>query len=128
MPKYLLTRNYNVRAHEKLYFEALNDDAAKAVAMSIRGNLTPEREYSEKDDDDSDELRDLTRVTYRGMIHHDDEEIIEGEPLPECLPLSWTSADFVKRLAELDRNEKRDAIETLDALIVNARKLCGMDA
>jgi hypothetical protein len=36
---YLLTRSFNVRAHEKLHFEARDDDAAKQVAMSIRGRL-----------------------------------------------------------------------------------------
>ena len=131
MPKYLLTRNYNVRAHEKLYFEALNDDAAKQVAMSIRGTigLKSDREYSEKDADDLDELRDLTRLQTSAYTN-DEEDIIEGEPLPECLPLSWTAADLVKRLAEIGAAPipAADAQKLLSEFAKEAINLCGMEA
>jgi hypothetical protein len=116
MPDYRATRLRNTREADAYHFSAKDDEEAREVVRGGDADIV--------EPDVRDEVLALDRRKDGG-----DWEVIDDEiELPGERPYGQPSRNFVDRVARLGEEGAYDnAIETLDEIIAEARRLCGID-
>ena len=120
MPEYRATRFINTREADTYDFSAANDQEALETLLS-RGNLAWSGDADLIDCDVPDAILALDRRKNDGSY----ETVAEEIQLPGQKPYGQPSRDFVWKTAKLgEEGAYSNAIETLQALIEEARALC----
>ena len=130
MPKYRATRFINRREAEHCRFDAVSDDQAKEILTTL--NEASEIEWESCEDSDCDPAAyDETLMLEKWSGDWSDATagwaaVAEEILLPSQMPYSGHAIVFVNKVAALRKEGAyHDAIETLEALIREANKLCG---
>ena len=123
MPSYRATRLRNTREADAYHFSAKSDEEAREV-LRIGDNLTWSGGADIVEPDVTDEVLALDRRKDDG-----DWEVVDDEiELPSERPYGRASRNFVDYVARLGEEGAYDnAIETLEEVIAEARRLCGID-
>jgi len=126
MPLYRITRILNERSATTYDFEAADDDEALRL-LHDETCLDPRLQSSGDadiiDPDALDETRSLDRLEDGAFLLLVDEHCLKSQ-----MPYSAPSREFTAKVARLgEEGAYHDAIKTLDALIAEARALCGID-
>ena len=127
MPRYRITRMVNERTALKFDFDAADD--AEAMRLLHDETCLDARLGSSGDADiiDPDALLDETRC----LDKFEDGALlilVNGLRLKSQMPYSAAARDFAAKVAALGaEGAYDDAIETLEALIAEARALCGIE-
>ncbi len=120
MPEYRATRFINTREADTYDFSAANDQEALETLLS-RDNLARSGDADLIECDVPDAILALDRRKNDGSY----ETVAEEIELPGHRPYAQPSRDFVWKTAKLgEEGAYSDAIETLQALIEEARALC----
>ena len=120
MPEYRATRFINTREASTYRFKAKNDEEARSVLLS-GDDLDWSGDADLVDCDVSDEFIALDRCSENGSYETVDIEI----EIPGMKPYGAPSQDFARRVAALaEEGAYYDAVETLEAIIAEARTLC----
>ncbi len=120
MPQYRVTRTHNICEADTCGFSAVNDETALKILLSGRHPLWSGN-ANLVECDFPDETLSLDRRKNDGSY----ETIAEQIQLPGQKPYGQPSRDFVWKTAKLgEEGAYSDAIETLQALIEEARALC----
>jgi hypothetical protein len=124
MPRYRITRTMNERSARTFDFDAADDAEALRLLHDETGldaRLENSGDADIIDPDALDEIRCLDRFEDGALLILVDELRLKGQ-----MPYSAPSRQFAVKVAELgEEGAYDDAIETLDALIAEARALCG---
>ncbi len=122
MPEYRAIRFINTREPDSCYFSAENGEAARAILLSAT-HPGWSGDADLVDCDVTGEVLALDRRKAGGAYETVEDEI----PLPGEMPYGQPSRDFVFKAAKLGgEGAYGDAVETLERLIEEARRLCGM--
>ena len=125
MPRYRITRSINERTATKFDFDAADDEEALRLLHDETGldaRLESSGDAGIVDPDVLDETRGLDKFEDGALLMLVDELCLKSQ-----MPYSTPSRDFTAKVAELgEEGAYQDAIETLDALIAEARALCGL--
>ena len=124
MPRYRITRTMNERSARAFDFDAADDAEALRLLHDETG-LDARLENSGVadiiDPDALDEIRCLDKFEDGALLILVDELRLKSQ-----MPYSAPSRQFAIKVAELgEEGAYHDAIQTLDALIAEARALCG---
>jgi hypothetical protein len=126
MPRYRITRMLNERSATKFDFDAADDGEALRLLhdeTSLDARLDSSGDADAVEPDALDETRGLDRFEDGALLMLVDEVSLKSQ-----MPYSTPSRDFAARVAGLgEEGAYDDAIATLDALIAEARALCGLD-
>jgi hypothetical protein len=123
MPSYRATRLRNTREAVTYRFSAKDNEEAREV-LRDGDDLPWSGDADIVDPDVTDEVLALDRRKDDG-----DWEVVDDEiELPSERPYGRASRNFVDRVARLgEEGAYDDAIETLEEVIAEARRLCGID-
>jgi len=125
MPRYRIVRILNKRIATKYDFDALDDVEAFRILhdeTSLDDRLEGSGNADSIDPDALDETRGLDRFDDGALLMLADEVCLKSQ-----MPYSAPSRAFAAKVAKLgEEGAYDDAIETLDAVIAEARALCGM--
>ena len=124
MPRYRITRMLNERSAMKYDFDAADDEEALNL-LHVEACLDTLLEYSGDADvidlDALDETRGLDRFEDGAWL-----TLVDVLSLKNQMPYSSPARDFAAKVAALgSEGAYDDALETLDAVIAEARALCG---
>jgi len=130
MPEYTADRWFATRAAYRVKFEAEDDEAAKAHLATI--DWTVDGEYLSSANLDDEDIDDDALISLQREDEHDD-YIFDNEPVTEARPYGWDAKQFAQNVAAMTRygdgpgfhGTGADAIDTLNRLIQEARKICG---
>ena len=131
MPRYRITRMLNERSAMKFDFDAADDEEALSLLhdeTSLDGRLESSCLESSGDADAIDldaldETRGLDKFEDGALLMLVDELRLKSQ-----MPYSAAARDFAAKVAALgEEGAWDDAIETLEALIAEARALCGIE-
>lgn len=126
MPRYRITRMLNERAATTYDFDAADDDEALRLLHDetcLDAALESSGDADVIDPDALDETRGLDKFKDGAWLMLVDELSLKSQT-----PYSTPSRAFAAKVAGLgEEGAYDDAIETLDALIAEARLLCGLD-
>ena len=126
MPRYRITRMLNERSALKYDFDAADDDEAFRILHNetcLDALLESSGDADIVDPDTLDETRGLDRFEDGAFVMLVDEHRLKSQT-----PYSSQARDFAAKIAALgEEGAYDDAIETLDAVIAEARALCGLD-
>lgn len=130
MPLYIARRWFATRARYKTEFEAESDEAAKAHLATINW---PDQEYQSSADLEDEDIDEDATIELQNAEGDYTEYVIEFGEVPEARPYSWDARQFAQNVAAMSRygdgpgfcGTGADAIDTLNKLIQEARKLCG---
>jgi len=124
MPRYRITRMLNERSAMKYDFDAADDEEAFRILHTetcLDVLLESSDEADTVDPDALDETRGLDRLDDGAFVMLVDEHCLKSQ-----MPYSSPARDFAVKVAALgEEGAYTDAIETLDAVITEARALCG---
>jgi 23S rRNA U2552 (ribose-2'-O)-methylase RlmE/FtsJ len=125
MPRYRITRMLNERSAMKYDFDAADDEEAFRILHNetcLDTLLESSDDADVVDSDALDETRGLDRLDDSAFVMLVDEHCLKNQ-----MPYSSPARDFAAKVAALgDEGAYTDAIETLDAVITEARALCGI--
>jgi hypothetical protein len=123
MPDYRATRLRNTREAGAYQFSAKDDEEAREV-LRLGENLAWSGGADVVETDVADEVLALGRRKEDGTWEAVDDEIA----LPGERPYGRAARNFVEHVARLgEEGAYDDAIETLEEVIAEARRLCGID-
>jgi hypothetical protein len=126
MPRYRITRMLNERSATTYDFDAVDDGEALRLLHDetcLDAALESSGDADIVDPDALDETRGLDRFEDGAWLM-----LVEELSFKSQMPYSTPSRDFAARIAGLGgEGAYDDAVETLDALIAEARLLCGLD-
>ena len=126
MPRYRIVRMQNERSATKFEFDAAGDEEAFRLLHDetcLDALLESSGEPDSIEPDVYDEIRGLDRLEDGAFAI-----LVEEHALKNQMPYSWEAREFAAKVAALgEEGAYDDAIETLDALIAEARSLCGLD-
>lgn len=124
MPRYRITRMLNERSAMKYDFDAADDEEAFRILHNetcLDTLLESSNDADTVDPDALDETRGLDRLDDGAFVMLVDEHCLKSQ-----MPYSSPARDFAAKVAALGSDGAYDdAIETLDAVITEARVLCG---
>jgi len=124
MPRYRITRMLNKRSAMKYDFDAADDEEAFRILHNetCLDTLLESSDAADNIDPDAlDETRGLDRLDDGAFVMLVDEHCLKSQ-----MPYSSPARDFAAKVAALgEEGAYTDAIETLDAVITEARVLCG---
>jgi hypothetical protein len=126
MPRYRIVRMQNERRATKFEFDAADDEEAfrllhDETALDTRLESSGDADAFEPDV--FDETRGLDRLEDGAFVM-----LVDEHGLKNQMPYSIEARDFAAKIAALgEEGAYTDAIETLDAVIAEARALCGLD-
>jgi len=124
MPRYRITRMLNERSAMKYDFDAADDEEAFRILHNetcLDTLLEGSDEADTVDPDALDETRGLDRLDDGAFVMLVDEHCLKSQ-----MPYSSPARDFAAKVAALgEEGAYNDAVETLDAVITEARALCG---
>ena len=124
MPRYRITRMLNERSAMKYDFDAADDEEALRLLRTetCLDTLLESSDAADNIDPDAlDETRGLDRLDDGAFVMLVDEHCLKSQ-----MPYSSPARDFAAKVAALgEEGAYTDAIETLDAVITEARALCG---
>ena len=127
MPHYRIVRMQNERSATKFEFDAAGDEEAFGLLHDetcLDALLESSSEPDSIEPDVYDEIRGLDRLEDGAFAI-----LVEEHALKNQMPYSWEAREFAAKVAALGaEGAYDDAIETLDALIAEARALCGLDS
>ena len=125
MPRYRITRLLNERSATKFEFDAADDEEALCLLhdeTSLDVRLESSGDADAIDPDALDETRGLDKFEDGALLMLVDELRLKSQ-----MPYSTPSRNFAAKVAALgEEGAYDDAIETLEALIAEARALCGI--
>ncbi len=125
MPRYRITRMLNERSAMKYDFDAGDDEEAFRILHNetcLDVLLDSSDDADIVDPDTLDETRGLDRLDDGAFVMLVDEHCLKSQ-----MPYSSPARDFAAKIAALGQESAyTDAIETLDAVIAEARLLCGI--
>ncbi|MFZ1107845.1 MAG: hypothetical protein WAN43_05820 [Rhodomicrobium sp.] len=123
MPDYRATRLRNTREAETYHFAAKNDEEAREI-LRLGENLAWSGDADVVEPDVTDEVLALDRRKDEETWEAVDDEI----ELPGERPYGRASRSFVEHVARFgEEGACDDAVETLEEVIAEARRLCGID-
>ncbi len=126
MPRYRIVRMQNERSATKFEFEAADDDEAFRLLQDeteLDALLDSSGNSDAIEPDVYDEIRGLDRLEDGAFVM-----LVDEHGLKSQMPYSFEARDFAAKIAKLgEEGAYTDAIETLDAVIAEARALCGLD-
>jgi hypothetical protein len=123
MPDYRATRFRNAREARAYHFGAKDDEEAREI-LRLGDALAWSGDADVVEPDVRDEVLALDRRKDDGIWEVVDDEI----ELPGERPYGRASQDFVDTVARLgEEGAYDDAIEALEEVIAEARRLCGID-
>ena len=126
MPRYRITRSMNERSATTFDFDAADDEEALRLLHDetcLDARLERSDDAGIVDLDILDETRSLDKHEDGALLMLVDELCVESQ-----MPYSAPSREFTAKVASLgEEGAYDDAIETLDALIAEARALCGIE-
>jgi hypothetical protein len=126
MPRYLITRILNERSAKTFDFEAADDEEALRLLHDetcLDARLEHPGGTSVILSGILDETRGLDKFEDGALLMLVDELSLKSQ-----MPYSAASRDFAAKVAALGKEGAwHDAIETLEALIAEARALCGIE-
>jgi len=123
MPRYRITRSMNERSATTFDFDAADDEEALRLLHDETCLDARLNDAGIVDSDILDETRSLDKYEDGAFLMLVDELCLKSQ-----MPYSAPSRDFAAKVAELgEEGAYHDAIETLDALITEARALCGIE-
>ena len=126
MPRYRIVRMQNERSATKFEFDAAGDEEAFRLLHDetcLDALLESSGDADIIEPEVYDEIRGLDRLEDGAFVI-----LVEEHGLKNQMPYSWEARDFAAKVAALgEEGAYDDAIETLDALIAEARSLCGLD-
>ena len=126
MPRYRITRSLNERSAMTYDFDAADDAEALRLLHDetcLDARLESSGDADIIDPDALDETRGLDKFEDGALLMLVDELSLKNQ-----MPYSAPSRAFAAKVAGLgEEGAYTDAIETLDALIAEARLLCGLD-
>jgi hypothetical protein len=124
MPHYRIVRMQNERSATKFEFEAAGDDEAFRLLhdeTELDALLDSSGNADAIEPDVYDEIRGLDRLEDGAFVMLVDEHCLKNQ-----MPYSFEARDFTAKVARLgEEGAYTDAIEALDAVIAEARALCG---
>ena len=124
MPRYRITRMLNERSAMKYDFDAADDEEALRILHNeacLDTLLESSGDADVIDPDALDETRGLDRLEDGAWLM-----LVDVLSLKNQMPYSSPARDFAAKVAALgEEGAYDDAIETLDAVITEARALCG---
>jgi len=126
MPRYRIVRMQNERSATRFEFDADDDEEAFRLLhdeTELDARLDSSGDPDAFEPDVFDETRGLDRLEDGAFVI-----LVDEHGLKNQMPYSWEARDFTAKVAALgEEGAYDDAIETLDALIAEARSLCGLD-
>ena len=126
MPRYRIVRMQNERSATRFEFDAADDEEAFRLLhdeTELDARLDSSGDSDAFEPDVFDETRGLDRLEDGAFVI-----LVEEHALKNQMPYSIEARDFAAKVAALgEEGAYDDAIETLDALIAEARSLCGLD-
>ena len=124
MPRYRIVRMQNERSATKFEFDAADDEEAFRLLhdeTDLAALLDTGGDSDAFEPDVYDEIRGLDRLEAGAFVMLVDEHCLKSQ-----MPYSSPARDFAAKVAALgEEGAYNDAIETLDAVITEARALCG---
>jgi len=125
MPRYRIVRMQNERSATKFEFDAADDEEAFRLLhdeTELDALLDSSGNSDAIEPDVYDEIRGLDRLEDGAFFM-----LVDEHGLKNQMPYSFEARDFAAKVAALgEEGAYDDAIETLDALIAEARTLCGI--
>ena len=125
MPHYRIVRMQNERSATNFEFDAAGDEEAFRLLRDetcLDALLESSSEPDSIEPDVYDEIRGLDRLEDGAFVMLVDEHCLKNQ-----MPYSFEARDFAAKVAALgEEGAYTDAIETLDAVIAEARALCGL--
>jgi hypothetical protein len=125
MPRYRIVRMQNERSATKFEFDAADDEEAFRLLhdeTELDALLDSSGDSDAIEPDVYDEIRGLDRLEDGAFVMLVDEHALKNQ-----MPYSFEARDFAAKVAALgEEGAYDDAIETLEALIAEARALCGI--
>ena len=129
MPRYRIVRMQNERSATRFEFDAADDEEAFRLLhdeTELDARLDSSGDSDAFEPDVFDETRGLDRLEDGAFVI-----LVEEHGLKNQMPYSWEARNFTAKVAALGEVGAEvgyaDTIETLDALIAEARSLCGLD-
>jgi hypothetical protein len=126
MPHYRIVRMQNERSATNFEFDAAGDEEAFRLLRDetcLDALLESSSEPDSIEPDVYDEIRGLDRLEDGAFVMLVDEHCLKNQ-----MPYSFEARDFAAKVAALgEEGAYDDAIETLEALIAEARALCGIE-
>ncbi len=126
MPHYRIVRIQNERSATNFEFDADDDEEAFRLLQDeteLDALLDSSGNSDAIEPDVYDEIRGLDRLEDGAFVILVDEHALKNQ-----MPYSIEARDFAAKVARLgEEGAYTDAIETLDAVIAEARALCGLD-
>ena len=126
MPRYRIVRMQNERSATRFEFDAADDEEAFRLLhdeTELDALLDSSGDSDAIEPDVYDEIRGLDRLEDGAFVIVVDEHCLKNQ-----MPYSFEARDFAAKVAALgEEGAYTDAIETLDAVIAEARALCGLD-
>jgi len=126
MPRYRIVRMQNERSATKFEFDAAGDEEAFRLLQDetcLDALLESSSEPDSIEPDVYDEIRGLDRLEDGAFVI-----LVEEHGLKNQMPYSIEAREFAAKVAALgEEGAYTDAIEALDAVIAEARALCGLD-
>jgi len=126
MPRYRIVRMQNERSATRFEFDAADDEEAFRLLhdeTELDARLDSSGDSDAFEPDVFDETRGLDRLEDGAFVMLVDEHCLKNQ-----MPYSLEARNFAAKVAALgEEGAYTDAIETLDALIAEARLLCGLD-
>ena len=126
MPHYRIVRMQNERSATTFEFDAAGDEEAFRLLHDetcLDALLQSSSEPDSIEPDVYDEIRGLDRLEDGAFFMLVDEHCLKNQ-----MPYSFEARDFAAKVAALGEDGAyTDAIDALDAVIAEARALCGLD-
>jgi len=126
MPRYRIVRMQNERSATRFEFDAADDEEAFRLLhdeTELDARLDSSGDSDAFEPDVFDETRGLDRLEDGAFVMLVDEHYLKNQ-----MPYSLEARSFAAKVATVgEEGAYTDAIETLDALIAEARSLCGLD-